>query len=156
MGPPPNICFLRGTRIWTADGEITVENLKIDDLVVTSSGDAKPIRWVWGRRYERLPGQRWPEEVVPVRVTKSALGQNTPHCDLFLSGYHCLYLDGALIPVMHLVNNKTILRCDTYDREIEYFHIKLERHSVIYAEGAACESLLAVTAANSDNIALEE
>src|SRR5262249_50000716 len=41
-------------------------------------------------------------------------------------------------------------------REIEYFHIKLERHSVIYAEGAACETLRAVTAVNSDSLEFEE
>ena len=41
-------------------------------------------------------------------------------------------------------------------REIEYFHIKLERHSVIYAEGAACETLRAVTAVNSDTLEFEE
>ena len=40
--------------------------------------------------------------------------------------------------------------------EIEYFHIKLDRHSVIYAEGAACETLRAVTAVNTDSLEFEE
>jgi len=56
-----------------------------------------------------------------------------------------------------LINNSTITRCSAKDmREIEYFHIKLERHSVIYAEGAACETLRAVTAVNSDSLEFEE
>src|SRR5262249_43406655 len=117
------VCFLRGTRIWTPDGERRVEDLRINELVVTSSGEAKPIKWVWARRFERQCGQKWAEEIAPIRVARSALGPNTPHRDLFLSRYHCLYLDGVLIPVVHLLNNSTITRCSAEDlREIEYFH----------------------------------
>ncbi len=155
--PGPIVCFLKGTRIWTPDGESSVEDLRINDLVVTSSGEAKPVQWVWGRRFERQCGKEWGEEVAPIRIAQSALGPNTPHRDLFLSRYHCLYLDGVLIPAVDLINNSTISRCSAADvREIEYFHIKLQRHGVIYAEGAACETLRAVTAVNSDNIEFEE
>jgi hypothetical protein len=151
------VCFLRGTQIWTPDGERRVEDLRINDLVVTSSGEAKPIQWVWGRRFERQFGQKWPEEIAPIRVAPSALGPNTPHRELSLSRYHCLYLDGVLIPVVDLLNHSTIARCSAEDlREIEFFHFKLERHSVIYAEGAACETLRAITAVNSENVEFEE
>ena len=149
-------CFLRGTQIWTPHGERRVEDLRVDDVVVTSSGEAKPIQWVWGRRFERH-GRKWAEEIAPIRVAQSALGPNTPHRDLYISRYHCLYLDGVLIPVVDLLNNSTIARFSAEDlREIEYFHLKLDRHSVIYAEGAACETLRAVTAVNSDNLEFEE
>ncbi len=151
------VCFLRGTRIWTPGGESRVEDLRINDLVVTSSGEAKPIQWVWGRRYERQLKQKWAEEIAPIRVAPSALGPNTPHRELFLSRYHCLYLDGVLIPVVDLLNRSTITRCGAEGlQEIEYFHIKLDRHSVIYAEGAACETLRAITAVNSDSVEFEE
>jgi len=151
------VCFLRGTRIWTPDGESGVEDLRINDLVVTSSGKARPIQWVWRRRFERQSDQKWGEEIVPIRVARSALGPNTPHRDLYLSRYHCLYIDGVLIPAVDLINGSTISRVDDIQlREIEYFHIKLERHSVIYAEGAACETLQAVTAVNSDEVEFEE
>ena len=110
-----------------------------------------------GRRFERQSGQKWAEEIAPIRVAPSALGPNIPHRELFLSRNHCLYLDGVLIPVRDLLNNSTITRCSAEDlQEIEYFHIKLERHSVIYAEGAACETLRAVTAVNSENVEFEE
>jgi hypothetical protein len=90
-------------------------------------------------------------------VKQSALGPNTPHRDLYLSRYHCLYLDGVLIPAVDLINGLTIARVDAIHlKEIEYFHIKLERHSVIYAEGAACETLQAITAVNSDEIEFEQ
>ncbi len=144
-------------QIWTPYGERGVEDLRVNDLVVTSSGEAKPIQWVWGRRFERQYGRKWAEEIAPIRVAQSALGPNTPHRDLYISRYHCLYLDGVLIPVVDLLNNSTIARFGAEDlREIEYFHVKLDRHSVIYAEGAACETLRAVTAVNSDNLEFEE
>jgi hypothetical protein len=153
----PVSCFLRGTQIWTPQGERKVEDLQINDLVVTSSGEAKPIQWVWKRRFERQSEPKWAEEIAPVRVARSALGPNTPHRDLYLSRYHCLYIDGVLIPPVDLINGSTISRVDDIHlREIEYFHIKLERHSVIYAEGAACETLRAVTAVNSDSVEFEE
>jgi hypothetical protein len=151
------VCFLRGTRIWTPSGETRVEDLRVNDLVVTSSGEAKPIQWMWRRRFERQFGRKWPEQIVPIRVARSALGPNTPHRDLYLSRYHCLYLDGVLIPAVDLINDSTIDKVDSIQlREIEYFHIKLNRHSVIYAEGAACETLQAVTAINSDEVEFEE
>ena len=100
------VCFLRGTQIWTPSGERKVEDLRINDLVVTSSGEAKPIEWVWARRFERQYGQKWPEEIAPIRVAPSALGPNTPHRELFLSRYHCLYLDGVLIPVVDFSTNR--------------------------------------------------
>ena len=154
---PSAVCFLKGARIWTPYGESKVEDLRINDLIVTSSGEAKPIQWVWGRRFEREHGQKWDEGLIPIRVAQSALGPNTPHRDLFLSPYHCLYLDGVLIPVVDLLNNSTIARCNAENlQEIEYFHFKLEHHSVIYAEGAACETLRAVTAVNSDILEVEE
>jgi hypothetical protein len=150
-------CFLKGTRIWTPDGESRVEDLRINDLVVTSTGNAKPIQWVWRRRFDLRPGQKCAEEIAPVRVARSALGPNTPHRDLYLSRYHCLYIDGVLIPAVDLVNGSTIARVyDIHLREVEYFHIKLERHSVIYAEGAACETLQSVNAINSDEIEFEQ
>jgi hypothetical protein len=63
-----------------------------------------------------------------------------------LTRAYALYLDGMLIPVCNLVNGSTILVYDTEDlSELEYFHVKLESHDVIYAEGAACETLLMVS-----------
>ena len=47
-----------------------------------------------------------------------------------------------LAPAEILINGTTITRYEAreYD-ELEYFHIKLESHDVIYAEGAPAETL---------------
>jgi hypothetical protein len=135
-------CFLRGTRIRTPDGERKIEDLRIGDLVVVRSGEAKSVRWVARRRYRRTEGARWPEHITPVEIASGALGPNMPASDLFMSELHALYLDGVLIPVVELLNATTIARHPATElNEIEYFHLKLADHDVIFAEGAECESL---------------
>ena len=133
---------------------------KISGSMISSSPlQAKQSRFngCGGGALSGSAGRNGPKRSPRLGWRQSALGPNTPHRDLFLSRYHCLYLDGVLIPVVDLLNKSTITRCSAEDlREIEYFHIKLERHSVIYAEGAACETLRAVTAVNSDNVEFEE
>jgi len=44
-----------------------------------------------------------------------------------------------------LVNDVSIVRCEHHaSTEIEYFNIVLDRHDVVFAEGAACETQLHV------------
>jgi Hint domain len=135
-------CFLKGTRIRVAGGEKKIEDILIGDLVVTKSGIAKPVRWVARRRYRKEPGSPWVENIQPVRIARDALGPNTPSSDLFISDTHALHFDGDLIPAFDLLNDMTIARYPAKEfDEIEYFHVRLDTHDVIYAEGAECESL---------------
>jgi len=138
------ICFLRGTRILTSKGEICVENLRIGDRVETLRGNPLPIRWIGRQLFKKASDSRWHESVLPVRISRFALDDRAPHTDLYLSPGHQLYLDCVLIPVKFLVNGASIVQAlpDGMD-EIEYFHVELERHEVIFAEGAAAETLLA-------------
>jgi hypothetical protein len=135
-------CLLKGTRIRTPEGERPIEQLNIGDLVVTIGGEAKPIRWIAKRRYVRQPTARWTPDVAPIRIARDALGPGLPSADLFIAASHALYFDGALINVEELVNGATIAPCPpTQFEELAYFHINLADHDVIYAEGAACETL---------------
>jgi Hint domain len=139
-------CFLRGTRISTVTGERRVEDLSIGDLVPTAFGGTRPIQWIGRfRRIRSNSGMPWVKNARPVRIARSALAPNVPHADLYVTQGHALLLDELLIPAGKLINGKTISlyaaeQCD----ELEFFHIKLETHDVIYAEGAPCETLLRV------------
>jgi hypothetical protein len=60
-----------------------------------------------------------------------------------MSAGHALYLDGMLIEVSALINGRTIVRDAVADKEVlEYFHLELPTHDVIFAEGAASETFL--------------
>jgi hypothetical protein len=132
-------CFCRGTRIATASGEIAVERLAIGDLVMTASGAMRPIRWI-GHREVEIRRHAFPLEVLPVRVSAHAFGEGLPRRDLWLSPQHAVYLDGVLIPIIRLANGATI-RQERVER-IGYWHVELESHDVLLAEGLPAESFL--------------
>jgi Hint domain-containing protein len=138
-------CFLRGTRILAPAGEVNIEDLAVGDLVATIDGSAKPIKSMGRWSFPRTADGSWPAEALPIKVTRSALGPSLPHRDLYLSPYHCLYLDGLLVPVAALVNGRSIVRCTAMEGDtIEYFHFELEQHDVILSEGAPAETMVDV------------
>jgi len=140
LGAP---CFLRGTLIRTAAGERQVEALQAGDFLPTLFGGLQPIRALRVHRYLRRAGEPWSDEARPVLVCRSALGDGVPRRDLWLTGTHALFVDGVLIPAADLVNGTTIRHDDAGDLDrLDYFHIELDGHDVVEAEGAACESLL--------------
>ena len=135
-------CFLRGTRIATLRGEVAVEDLRIGDLVVIATGGALPIKWIGTRGFiTGLVNEHHRAALLPVRIAAGALGEACPGRDLHVSPEHMLCLEGVLIPAEKLLNGTTITRADGFD-VVQYFHIELPRHAVLYAEGAPAESFL--------------
>ena len=130
-------CFAAGTRIATASGEVLVETLCIGDQVRTLQGNHRPIVWIGVGRVLATRGRR--NAATPVIVRKGALAGNVPHRDLRVTKGHSLYLDGVLIPVEFLVNHCSIL-WDDRAQEVDVFHIELETHDVLLADGAPAES----------------
>ena len=139
-------CFLKGTKIRTAEGERKIEDLTIGDLLPTMFGGLRPIQWIGRYPIKRSdPSKPWVKDALPVRIARSALAPNVPHTDLYLTGGHSLLIDGVLVPAELLINGTTITRDEVreYD-EIEFLHVKLESHDVIYAEGVPAETLINV------------
>jgi hypothetical protein len=136
----PN-CFARGTLILTARGEVPIENLANGALVMTTNG-ALPVKWVGRQTIRRNAPASWHPSVVPIRVSRFAIDDQTPQRDLHLSQEHCLLIDGVLIPVKHLVNGRSIAFDDDakMSETIEYFCVELDTHEVIFAEGTAAET----------------
>jgi hypothetical protein len=121
--------------------------LAIGDLLPTMFGGMRPVQWVGRYPFKRNdPSKPWVTTALPVLISRSALAPNVPHSDLYVSQGHALFIDGVLVLARSLINGATIRLYEGREwNELEFFHIKLESHDVIYAEGAPCETLLNVT-----------
>ena len=134
------ICFLRGTYILTPTGDVLVEDLKIGDLVVTSLAGIQPVRWI-GRQTVSLTFAD-PLRVLPIRIKAGALGDNLPVRDLLVSSGHAILVDDILIQAGALVNGTSIVRETSVPNTFTYYHIELDDHALILAEGVSSETFV--------------
>ena len=128
--PPPSLCFCAGTLIRVESGEVPVEMLRIGDRVATLSGEMKPIKWMGRGRIPRSAA---------IIIGAGALADGVPHRDLHVTKGHSLYLDGVLVPAENLVNHRSIV-WNERAQLLDVFHIELDTHEVLLANGAAAES----------------
>lgn len=136
---PAAPCFADGTRIRTMRGEVEVGALAIGDVAVLADGTTAPIVWIGHRRVHcRL--HPVPAKVMPVRIRAGELADGVPSRDLLVSPDHGLLLDGVLVPAGLLVDGVSIA-VEPRERVV-YFHVELDRHAVLLAEGAPAESYL--------------
>ena len=133
-------CFMQGTMIGTPAGERAVEALQAGDLVTTLDGTAKKVKWIGHRTYEAGFGAS-EAFVRPVLFRAGSLGGGLPARDLKVSPQHGMLIDGVMVPAGALVNGVTILR-DTPVADVTYFHVELDGHEAIFAEGAATETFI--------------
>ncbi len=131
------LCFCANTRILTPSGARPVRDLAVGDVVTTWSGGQRPISWIGVGRVLATRGRRG--AATPVIVRKGALADNVPARNLHVTKGHALYLDDVLIPVEFLVNHRSIV-WDDRAQEVELYHIELDAHDVLIANGAPAES----------------
>ena len=133
-------CFFRGTRIDTPNGPAPVENLEIGDRVRISGGKTALVRFIGKKRLVN-DSARWPREVEPVIIQKGAFGKDCPERDLWLSPEHAIYLNGLFFTAGELVNQESIVRLgESSIRTIDYYHVDLGFHNVVYAQNMQVES----------------
>ena len=135
------VCFAAGTMIRTPEGERPVETLRPGELVETMDSGPQPVRWA-GRRIVPATGR-----FAPVRIRAGAFGSRR---DLLVSQQHRMLVSGpraelmfgapeALAAAKHLADGESV----TIEEGgvVEYVHILFDRHEIVFAEGAATESL---------------
>ncbi|MCZ0812778.1 Hint domain-containing protein [Roseovarius sp. EGI FJ00037] len=135
------ICFTPGARILTPYGERAIETLKAGDLIITRDNGPQPIRWI-GQRTVVGRGN-----FAPIAINSTVMDNArrpllvSPQHRLLFTGYKAELLFGqseVLAAAKHLVNGKDVR---VVEREkVTYFHVMLDQHEVVYAEGAATES----------------
>lgn len=139
-------CYVCGTRILTPDGETCIEQLSVGDLVSTRDNGPQAIRWIG---VSTVPAMG---KLAPVRISRGAMGNNIPARDLYVSRQHRMLLISkvaermfgtpeVLVPAIKLVGMPGV-ELDERATDVTYYHLLLDRHEVIYAEGAPSESFL--------------
>ncbi|MBJ3762603.1 Hint domain-containing protein [Maribius pontilimi] len=138
-------CFTRGTPILTRQGERMIEDLDVGDEVLTRHGGYQEIRWIGHSIMPATPRNR------PVRLQAGALRAGVPSRDIAVSPQHRILVDGhraelycgmmeVLVPAIHLVDGDAITR-ETEGDTVEYFHIMLDAHDVVFTADLQSESL---------------
>ena len=135
-------CYAEGTRIATPHGAVPVEALRVGKDVLALEGGrwvARPVRWI-GRSTVRLAGHPQAERAAPVRLHAHAIASEMPAHDLLLSPEHAVFLDGVLVQAQALLNGATVTQ--EFPDRVAYWHVELDRHSLLCAEGLPAESYL--------------
>ena len=133
-------CYCAGTPILTDSGERPVENLRIGDNVITLSGAARPIRWIGHRRLD-IPRHPSPDHIRPVLIQAGAIADGMPRRPLRVSPDHALLIENDLIPARLLLNGASIQQ-DSQSRTVTYYHVELDTHDILLADGLPAESYL--------------
>jgi hypothetical protein len=132
-------CFVEDTRILLTHGEIKVQDITPGDIAILADGTTAPVRWI-GRRHLDITRHPRPDAISPVLIEAGALADGTPCRDLLVSPDHALLLGGVLIPASILLNGTSIRTAAKSC--VTYYHVELDRHGVLLAEGAPAESYL--------------
>ena len=123
-------------------GDVPVEHLVVGDLAVTAGGATRPITWLGSRTLDCTRHPR-PAEIMPVRIAAGTFGEGRPARDLWLSPGHSVCLDilgEVLIPAIALVDGTAVAQVSV--DTVIYWHVELDSHEVILAEGLPSESYL--------------
>ncbi|GCE81461.1 outer membrane protein [Komagataeibacter oboediens] len=147
FAPIDTACFVTGTFIRTPDGDVTVEDLKVGDMVLTSSGQIRPVRWIGNLHVTNLPSQDCARarNLWPIRIAAHAFATNVPDRDLVVSPGHAIavtVMDEVFTQAIRLVNGATI-RQEPRD-SVTYWHVELDSHDVLLSNNLPSESYLDV------------
>ncbi|KIN71487.1 Hint domain-containing protein [Sulfitobacter guttiformis] len=135
------VCFASGTAIRTPVGEVLVETLRTGDLVMTHDHGPSKVLWIGCTEVVLQAGQVDPSRT-PVRIKPDvASGERA----LLVSPQHCLLMmDAAGQPVLararHLAEETRLAAFARGRSAVTYWHVLLERHSVLISQGRASES----------------
>ena len=136
MGIP---CFAGGTRLRCPQGERRIEDIRPGDLVCSSLGP-QPVLW-HGRRGLGPGDLNDAPHLRPVRIAAGVLGNDRA---LTVSPQHGMRLQrggqAVLVAAPPGRRYSRGVRVARGCKRLQYHHLLLPEHALIWAEGAPCES----------------
>ena len=144
------VCFAGETDIAVPNGTKRASEICAGDIVVTADGAQVQVIAVSMRRIKPIELAR-ELRLSPVLIKAGALGQGLPTRDLRVSRQHRILIASRiaarlcsqteiLVPAHKLVGLPGI-ELDRSLETVDFYHILLDRHDVLLANGAPAESL---------------
>ncbi len=136
--------FVGATRIRTVNGEVPVRDLRPGDSIITADEGPQPLRWI-GRTTHVARGG-----FTPIHIRAGALGANGPDKEMLVSPQLQILIAGpraealfglseVLVPASDLLDGAGLsLSCG--NDIVSYYTLLMDRHQIIFANGACCES----------------
>jgi len=144
------LCLTSGTNVTTKTGPCPAGALQQGEQVLLLDGTYAPVCGVFKRRLSHAELQGNPK-LIPVRISKGALGEGLPVRDLLVSRQHRMLVRSAIAQrmfgegeVLVAAIKLTVLPdifVDEGTGDVEYVHLLFDKHQIIFAEGAPTESL---------------
>lgn len=137
-------CVVRGTKMVTRRGEVAVEDLTVQDRMVTRDHGFLPVRWVGKITINGDAAQTW----APVKMPAGSLGRGVPVRDAYLAPNTQVWMQGAefkaafttrevLVPVQQLAGWRGIRTIPV--ESVEYFLVLCDAPQVMIADGLQVE-----------------
>ncbi len=126
-------CILKGTPILTSDKYVKIEELCVDDTVIT-----------WDNRAVKIISTHVQDviadtcEFIPYKIPKGVLGALD---DLYISKHHCILIDGEYFNVPH--NMPQLSQSEIHiGQSITYYHIETDNYftDTLVANGVPIET----------------
>lgn len=144
------VCFAGETELLTPSGPRRVCDLVAGDQVISDAGQTRTIIATNERHVRPIELCR-ESRLLPVRIAAGALGGGLPRRDLLVSRQHRILIasriarricgfEEMLIPAIRLVGIPGIDIARAI-QPISYYHVMLDCHDIVLANGAAAESL---------------
>jgi hypothetical protein len=142
-------CFTTGAAIETKRGLIYVQDLVVGDMILTLDNGFQPLRLILQRSVSSTDLVEKPK-LRPVRITAGALGQGMPARDLLVSPQHRFLTHSPIAKRMFgeaevLISAKKLtalpgIWVEEACEKVVYYHLVMDQHEIVYAEGAPTES----------------
>ena len=150
--PDPNnvTCLTTGAAVQTKNGLVNVEDLIDGMQILNYEGEYRTLRKVFSRNICEADLKE-NQKLLPVRICAGAIGNGLPTKDLIVSRQHRMLVSSPIVKRMFDETNVLVasvrltslpgIFVDTSIKDIQYFHLLFDDHEVIFADGAATESL---------------
>ncbi|MCI2395289.1 Hint domain-containing protein [Aliiroseovarius sediminis] len=147
--PAGVVCLTPGTRLRGQSGDVRVENLREGETILTRDSGTQKVLWIGCQRITGTQLFAAPDKR-PIRLRAGAVRSGQPDSDLIVSGRHQILLNGkraremfnedeVLISARDLVDERRVV-VDYTLPEAVYYHVLLENHEIVWANGVQTES----------------